>query len=78
LIERVFGEGAPAIDLPALSLTDLRPLVAQLTELRLQIKTIEKELLAWHRTSQESRRLETIPGVGFITATAIAADRPDI
>jgi transposase len=42
-------------------------------ELRLQIKTIEKELLAWHRTSQESRRLETIPGVGVITATAIAA-----
>jgi transposase len=69
LIERVFGEGAPAIDLPALALTALRPLVAQLTELRLQIKTIEKELLAWHRTSQESRRLETIPGVGFITAT---------
>ena len=46
-------------------------------ELRLQIKTIEKELLAWHRTSQESRRLETIPGVGFITATAIAATVTD-
>jgi uncharacterized membrane protein (DUF4010 family) len=46
-------------------------------ELRSQIKTIEKELLAWHRTSQESRRLETIPGVGFITATAIAATVTD-
>ena len=34
-------------------------------ELRLQIKTIEKELLAWHRTSQESRRLETIPRMGY-------------
>jgi transposase len=77
LIERVFGEGAPAIDLPALARTALRPLVAQLTELRLQIKTIEKELLAWHRTSQESRRLETILGVGFITATAIAATVTD-
>ena len=75
LIERVFGE--EAIDLPALARTALRPLVAQLTELRLQIKTIEKELLAWHRTSQESRRLETIPGVGFITATAIAATVTD-
>jgi transposase len=73
LIERVFGEGAPAIDLPALARTALRPVVAQLVELRLRIKTIEKELLAWHRTSQESRRLETIPGIGFITATAIAA-----
>jgi transposase len=64
LVERVFGEDA--IDLPALARTALRPLVAQLMELRLQIKTIEKELLAWHRTSQESRRLETIPGVGSI------------
>ena len=69
LIERVFGEGADAIDLPDLARIALRPLVAQLMELRLQIKSLEKELLAWHRTSQESRRLETIPGVGFITAT---------
>jgi transposase len=30
-------------------------------------------LLAWRRQNQDSRRLETIPGVGFITATAIAA-----
>src|SRR5450759_4741740 len=71
LIERVFGEDT--IDLSVLARTALRPCVAQLMELRLEIKTIEKELLAWHRTSQESRRLETIPGVGFITATAIAA-----
>jgi transposase len=77
LIERVFGEGAHAIDLPILARTALRPLVAQLMELRLQIKTIEKELLAWHRTSQESRRLEAIPGVSFITATAIAATVTD-
>jgi transposase len=77
LIEKVFGEDAHAIDLPALARIALRPFVAQLMELRLQIKTIEKELLAWHRTSQESLRLETIPGVGFITATAIAATVTD-
>jgi transposase len=75
LIEKVFGEDP--IDLPALARIALRPLVAQLMELRLNIKTIEKELLAWHRTCQESRRLETIPGVGFITATAIAATVTD-
>ena len=77
LIEKVFGEGADAIDLPVLARIALRPLVAQLMELRLQIKTIEKELLAGHRTSQASRRLETIPGVGCITATAIAATVTD-
>src|SRR3984893_8339486 len=49
LIDRVFGEDA--LDLPALARTALRPFVAQLMQLRLQIKTIEKELLAWHRTS---------------------------
>jgi transposase len=32
---------------------------------------------AWHRRSAESRRLETIPGVGYITATAIAATVTD-
>ena len=57
LIERVFGEGADAIDLPDLARIALRPLVTQLMELRLQIKAIEKELLAWHRTSQEVREL---------------------
>jgi transposase len=40
LVERVFGEDA--IDLLALARTALRPLVAQLMELRLQIKTIER------------------------------------
>jgi transposase len=75
LIEKVSGKDT--IDLPVLARTALRPLVALLIELRLQIKTIEKELLAWHRTSQESRRLETIPGVGFIAATAIAATVTD-
>lgn len=38
-----------------------------------QIRTIEIELLAWHRANAICRRLETIPGIGFITATALAA-----
>jgi transposase len=47
-------------------------LIAQLIEaLTIQIRKIE--LLAWHRSNPASQRLETIPGVGFITATALAA-----
>jgi transposase len=38
-----------------------------------QIRKIEIELMAWHRTNQTCQRLETIPGIGFITATALAA-----
>ena len=49
-------------------------LIAQLIEvLTIQISKIETELLRWHRTNPVSQRLETIPGVGFITATALAA-----
>ena len=49
-------------------------LIAQLIEaLTIQIRNIDTELLRWHRTNPASQRLETIPGVGFITATALAA-----
>jgi len=35
------------------------------------MRRIEAELLTWHRTNEAIRRHESIPGVGFITATAI-------
>jgi transposase len=49
-------------------------LIAQLIEaLTMQIRRIDTELLQWHRTNPVSQRLETVPGVGVITATALAA-----
>ena len=33
--------------------------------------------MSWHRRNEASQRLETIPGVGIITATALAASVPD-
>jgi transposase len=51
----------------------LAVLVAQMRDLQIRIKALERALLAWHRSNEASRRLETIPGVGFITATALAA-----
>ena len=38
---------------------------------------LEKELLAWHRSSELSQRLATIPGVGVVSATALAASVTD-
>ena len=38
---------------------------------------IEKAILACHRASEVSLRLRTIPGIGVITATAIAATVAD-
>jgi transposase len=74
LIAMLTGEDAPV---PALARAALAPLVEQLMDLELRIKELEAELLAWHRSSEESRRLETIPGVGVITATALAATVTD-
>ena len=77
LIEKVFGKDREATEIPPLARTALEPLVTQLMDLQPRIKALEAELLAWHRSSEESRRLETIPGVGFITATAMAATVTD-
>ena len=42
-----------------------------------EIRNLERQLMVWHRADETSRRLETIPGVGIITATALAASIPD-
>jgi transposase len=76
LIQLLTDESADAA-LPPLARQALVPLVDQLLDLQPRIRGLEAELLAWPRQSQESRRLETIPGVGFITATAIAATVTD-
>ncbi|MBZ0218694.1 MAG: IS110 family transposase, partial [Fimbriimonadaceae bacterium] len=57
--------------LPALAREALGSVVEQLRATQNQIRSLEKKLKAWHRTSEASCRLETIPGVGVITATAL-------
>ncbi|MFC6496454.1 IS110 family transposase [Gemmobacter lanyuensis] len=42
-----------------------------------EIERLESRILDWHRTNDASRRLATIPGIGPITASAIAANVPD-
>jgi transposase len=41
---------------------------------RAETAAIEKRIHAWHRSSEQSRRLEEIPGVGPIVATALVAE----
>src|SRR6476660_2176631 len=43
----------------------------------MRIDTLEGKLMALHRSDEVSRRLATRPGVGLITATAIASTVPD-
>ena len=62
---------------PEFARVGLLALAAQLDSLATAIRDIERQLLAWHRQNPASQRLETIPGVGVITATALAASVPD-
>jgi transposase len=63
--------------LPADAHAILIVLAAELQAMQTLITSIEKRIMAQHRTSEESRRVETIPGIGVIGATAIAATVPD-
>jgi transposase len=59
--------------IPALARAALQPLVRQLHSLDEQVETFDREIKAWHKTNETSRRLATIPGIGILTAAAIAA-----
>lgn len=63
--------------LPELAQAALRGLAGQLETLRAEIERLEHRILAWHRQDATSRRLATIPGIGPITASAMAASAPD-
>jgi transposase len=58
-----------------------RHLISRLTEhlkeLDRQVKEFEKEIIAWHRSSELSRKLEKIPGIGPLAASALVASIAD-
>ena len=49
----------------------------QIDDLETRIAAIEAQILAWHKSNPVSQRLATIPGIGPIIATAIAATVAD-
>jgi transposase len=63
--------------LPVPMLQSLQALVGQLQSLGEQIGKLERSIQAQHFESETSRRLETIPGIGVIGATPIAATVTD-
>lgn len=64
--------------LPDMARECLELIVAQLEALAERISAVERSIQGWHRRNEASQRLETIPGIGVITATAIAAFVTDI
>ena len=48
-----------------------------LQALQTMIRSIERRIIAQHRSNEASKRLRSIPGIGIVGATAIAATVPD-
>ena len=63
--------------LPEAARACLAALGSQLRALKVQILEFERRIVAWHRSSATSRRLDAIPGVGPALATALVASVAD-
>jgi transposase len=63
--------------IPSVARLSLDALARQYANATAEIGAIEKHIQAWHRSCEESRRLEEIPGVGPIVATALVAEFGD-
>lgn len=69
--------GGEAPDLPSDAVKVVARLSQQALDAHAQLREIERDLLAWQRRSDLATRLLTIPGIGPIGATAIAASVTD-
>jgi len=63
--------------LPVVARMCLASLGAQLRRLKQQILEFDRMIMAWHRSHEASRRLEAIPGIGPVLATALIVSIPD-
>jgi transposase len=63
--------------LPIDARASLIVLAAQLQALQTMIGSIEKRLVVQHRANEASKRLESVPGIGIIGASAITATMTD-
>jgi len=63
--------------IPEMARQALKLITGQINELQTRIAALEMQVLAWHKSNPVSQRLATIPGIGPIIATAIAATVTD-
>ena len=78
-VEQLLGVVADASDkrLPDVARACIAVLGTQLRTLKAQILEFDRMIRTWHRSSEVSRRLEDIPGVGPALATALVASVAD-
>jgi transposase len=75
LAKRIAAGDVP--DTPPLAAKVIAGLAGQVLDLQVRLNEIERELLAWHRSNDIAKRLATIPGIGPVCATALAASVSD-
>ncbi len=63
--------------LPEIARACLAALGVQLQTLKAQILNFDRRIMAWHRSNETSKRLDAIPGVGPVLATALVASVAD-
>jgi transposase len=63
--------------IPEVARACVAALGAQLRALKAQILEFDRQLMAWHRSNETSKRLDAIPGVGHVLATALVASIGD-
>lgn len=73
---RIIGEHEDC-RLPEVARSCLKALATQLHLVKRQILETDRRILAWHRSNETSRRLDSIPGVGPLVATALVASVPN-
>jgi transposase len=65
------------LDLPALARKVVITLAEQLSDLQARIGDLEQDLVRWSRENPVVKCLQTIPGIGVITASGLAASVTD-
>ena len=78
-VEQLLSVAADSNDkrLPEVARACVAALGAQLRTLKAQILEFDRMINAWHRSNGASRRLDDIPGVGPVLATALIASIAD-
>src|ERR1700692_4782419 len=78
-VDQLLGVAADSNDkrLPDVARACVAALGDQLRMLKAQILEFDRMIRVWHRSSETSRRLDDIPGVGPVLATALVASVAD-
>ena len=78
-VDQLLGVVADSNDkrLPEVARACVAALGAQLQMLKVQILEFDRMIRAWYRSSEVSKRLDEIPGVGPVLATALVASVAD-